>query len=96
MISLFQPELWRQRYEALRQHVLNGGDTLAIPPLGLQLLHRRGVAGWMERWIEAVERSVISATPPLASVLCMADWQQQLTLLLAQMTFQQIHPAMTP
>ena len=90
------PGLWRQRYESLRQHALHGGDTLATPPLGLHLLRQQGVAVWMERWTEAVERSVISAPPPPPSLLCTAGWQQQLTVLLAQMTFQQIHPARTP
>ena len=96
MKSAFLPELWRQRYEALRQHVLSGGDTLVTPPLGLHLLRHQGIAGWMKRWADAVEPPVVAATPPPPSLLCPAGWQQQLTVLLAQMTFPQIHPAMTP
>ena len=96
MSRALQPELWRQRYEALRLHALTGRDTLAVPPLSLHLLQRYGVAGWMEQWIEAIEHSVLVAAPSPPSVLCTVGWQQQLTLLLAQMTFQQIHPAMTP
>ena len=97
MKSASQPELWRQRYEALRQHVLSGHDTLAAPPLGLHLLRHRGIAGWMERWTEAVQSSSVvpSASPP-PSLLCAAGWQHQLTVLLAQMTFQQIHREITP
>jgi len=94
MNSALQPELWRQRYEALRLHALNGRDTLAVPPLGLHLLRHCGVAGWMERWTEAVAPSV--RTAPLLPVLCATGWQQQLTLVLAQMAFPQIHPALTP
>ncbi|MBI1993153.1 MAG: hypothetical protein HYS67_01805 [Deltaproteobacteria bacterium] len=96
MRSVSQPELWRQRYEALRQHALSGRNTLATPPLGLHLLRQQGVAGWMERWSEAVEPSVIGATPPPPSLLCTAGWQEQLTVLLAQMTLQQINPARMP
>jgi hypothetical protein len=97
MKSTSQPELWRQRYEALRQHVLNGGDTLGTAPLGLHLLHYQGVAGWMERWTEAVESSsVVTVTSPPPSLLCTVGWQQQLTVLLAQMTLQQIQPVSTP
>lgn len=96
MRSACQPEVWRQRYEALRLHAMTGRDTLAVPPLGLHLLRHYGIAGWMERWTEAVETSVVAAPPPPPSLLCTAGWQQPLTLLLAQMAFQQIHPAMTP
>jgi hypothetical protein len=96
MRSACQPEVWRQRYEALRLHAMTGRDTLAVPPLGLHLLRHYGIAGWMERWTEAVETSVVAAPPQPPSLLCTAGWQQPLTLLLAQMAFQQIHPAMTP
>jgi hypothetical protein len=96
MRSAAQPELWQQRYEALRRHALTGRDTLAAPPLGLHLFWHYGVAGWIERWTEAVEPSVVAAIPPPPSWLCTSGWQQQLTLLLAQMTFPQIPPAMTP
>jgi len=96
MKSALPSELWRARYEALRQHVLNGGHTLATPPLGLHLVRRQGVAGWMARWTEAVEHSSIGAPPPPPSLPATAEWQEQLTFVLAQMTFQQIHPAMTP
>ena len=96
MMNAAQPELWRQRYEALRRHALTGRDTLAVPPMGMHLLRHYGIAGWMERWPEAVEPSVLTAKPPPPSLLCAAGWQQPLTLLLAQMTFQQIHPALKP
>jgi hypothetical protein len=96
MRSAAQPELWQQRYEALRRHALTGRDTLSVPPLGLHLLRHYGVGGWMERWTEAVETSIVTSTPPPSWRLCTAGWQEQLTLLLAQMTFPQIHPPMTP
>lgn len=96
MKSAFPPDLWQSRYEALRQHVVNGGHTLASPPLGLHLLRCQGVAGWMVRWTQAVEHSNSGAPPPPPSLPAAADWQEQLTLVLAQMTFQQIHPVRTP
>jgi len=79
------PELWRQRYEALRQHALDGRDLLAAPPLGLHLLRCQGLAGWMQRWADAIEGSVVNSTPvPLPDG---PVWQEHLTVLLAQMTF---------
>jgi hypothetical protein len=38
---------WTERYEALRAHALGGG-ALGFAPLGLAVLRRRGVVGWME------------------------------------------------
>jgi hypothetical protein len=97
MKTPFPSELWRPRYEALRQHVLNGHDLLATPPLGLHLLRQHGVAGWMAQWAEALEPSDLGVrSPPPPWLLCPADWQEQLTVLLAQMTFQRIHVARTP
>jgi hypothetical protein len=96
MKSALPPDLWQARYESLRQHVVNGGHTLASPPLGLHLLRCQGVAGWMVRWTQAAEHSNIGVPPPPPSLPAAADWQEQLTLVLAQMTFQQIHPVMTP
>jgi hypothetical protein len=34
------PSIWKQRYESLRQHVLEGGRVLATGPLGLVLVCR--------------------------------------------------------
>jgi hypothetical protein len=82
------PELWRQRYEALRQHALGGRDLLAAPPLGLHLLRSQGLAGWMQRWADATEGGLVNSTPaPLPDG---PVWQEQLTVLLAQMTFPHI------
>jgi hypothetical protein len=87
------PELWRQRYEALRQHALGGRNLLAAPPLGLHLLRCQGLAGWMQRWADAIEGSLVNSTPaPLPDG---PVWQEQLTVLLAQMTFPHLRPHMT-
>jgi hypothetical protein len=86
------PEVWRQRYEVLREHALGGRDLLAAPPLGLHLLRCQGLAGWMERWTDAtgssMESGEMNSTPiPLPNG---PAWQEQLTVLLAQMTFSHI------
>jgi len=87
------PELWRQRYEALRQHALGGRDLLAAPPLGLHLLRCQGLAGWMQRWTDATEGGLAHSTPaPLPDG---PVWQEQLTVLLAQMTFPHLQPPIT-
>ena len=87
------PEVWRQRYEALRQHALGGRDLLAAPPLGLHLLRRQGLAGWMQRWADATEGSRVNSAPaPLPDGPL---WQEQLTVLLAQMTFPHLRPPIT-
>jgi len=96
MRNTSSPELWRARYEALRQHALCEG-TLATPPLGLWLLRQQGLAGWMERWTEAIESSVRTAAAVAPVRFGAAGWPRQpLTLLLAQMALQQIQPMSKP
>ena len=78
---------WTQRYEALRQYVLEGQQRLAAQPLGLALWVAQGMAGWMKQWRELIP----TPSPPVglpAPVLAPAGggWQEQLTCVLAQMT----------
>ena len=80
------PATWTQRYESLRQYVLEGPQVLATPALGLLLLLRQGVAAWMESWdlpAGSPTAGPVSGTIPGPET---PGWQQQLTLLLAQMT----------
>jgi hypothetical protein len=85
---------WIERYETLRRHVLNGGPLLELQPLSLVLWLAQGMAGWMRRWTKAAEvvpSSAVVPRPlpyPTTSLL-----QQQLTLLLAQITVQRLYPA---
>jgi hypothetical protein len=75
---------WRQRYEALRQLAL-GSRLLGADPLGLVLLLRQGVAGWMRSWAGSPLTPL--AAPGLAPALPAApQWQRQLTELLAEMS----------
>ena len=81
------PATWKQRYEALRQLAAAGSLVLGVDPLGLVLLLRQGVAGWMNSWsgpIETTTQTPVSASP--TPVIPTSPWQQQVTELLAQMS----------
>jgi len=83
--------LWRQRYESLRQHVVERPQVLASDPLGLIVVFTRGLADWMQTWWEAPdELPVWAAAPPSARHPATPQWQQQLTGLLAHMTAQHL------
>jgi hypothetical protein len=78
---------WTERYEALRQYVLEGQQRLQAQPLGLVLWVAQGMAGWMKQW-----RELITAPSPPVGLPTPAlgpaggGWQEQLTCVLAQMT----------
>jgi hypothetical protein len=81
------PATWKQRYEALRQLAAAESLVLGMDPLGLVLLLRQGVAGWMRSWSGLIETTVETpapASPP--PVIPTSPWQQQVTELLAQMS----------
>jgi hypothetical protein len=85
--------IWVERYEALRHHVLKAGPVLDLQPLGLVLWLDQGMAGWMRRWAEAVELASSPAVAPSAPPRPIGSlWQQQLTLLLAQITVERLYP----
>jgi hypothetical protein len=94
-ISCASPATWKQRYESLRDHVVEGRRSLGADPLGLVLLCGQGLAGWMRGWREVIVPTPCSSLvlPELLSPMTPL-WQQQLTLLLAQMTSQHL-PALT-
>ena len=79
---------WKQRYEALRQHVLERRQVLGADPLGLVVLLRQGVAGWMKSWWEPPPLPTLPM--PLPSPPPTPQWQQQLTELLAHMTVEHL------
>lgn len=79
------PALWTERYEALRQYILDNRRSLGADPLGLVLLLRQGVAAWMHSWRELGVPILTAVAAPVASPST-PDWQRQLTALLAQMT----------
>ncbi len=93
-LAMASAVLWSRRYEDLRGYALEGRQNLGADPLGLELMCRRGLAGWMRAW---------QAMPPLRPALSLPSpepqfplaplWQQELTLLLAQMTTQQLAAA---
>jgi hypothetical protein len=78
---------WTERYEALRQYVLEGQQRLATQPWGLALWVAQGMAGWMKQWRELITTPI----PPIgwptpAPGPVGGGWQEQLTCVLAQMT----------
>jgi len=85
---------WVERYETLRRHVLAGRAGLALDPLGLVLWLAQGMAGWMCYWAKAVEAppSSPAMVAPLPMFPATSLWQQQITLLLAQITVQRLYP----
>jgi hypothetical protein len=83
--------LWPQRYEALRQHVVERSQILGSEPLGLVVLFTRGLAGWMQSWREApAEPSTTSALRRSLGCPATPQWQEHLTHLLAHMTAQHL------
>jgi len=78
------PALWTRRYETLRQYILDSRRSLSTDPLGLVLLLRQGVAGWMHSWRELGVPALTAVPTPVVSPST-PDWQRQLTALLAQM-----------
>lgn len=77
---------WKQRYEALRQTAVAGGQALGAEPFGLVLLLRQGIANWMHSWPRLAEAQARQPALPPPSVPPSPQWQQQLTTLLAQMS----------
>lgn len=95
------PPPWRNRYEALRGEALgeeSGG--LFAPPLGVYLLRHYGLAEWMRRWPEPAQACGAHAASPRSSgpinpaeLPPVPAWRGQLTVLLAQMAFEQLRSA---
>jgi len=80
--------LWVERYEGLRQYVLEGRQRLQSQPLGLALWVAQGMAGWMGQWRRCLE----PAPPPVAGPARgePAGRSSGLTVLLAQITLQHL------
>jgi hypothetical protein len=93
MATVTPPIAWIERYEALRRHVLLGCQIFDRTPLSLVLWLGQGMAGWMRHWAKAVELAPSPAAAPPPSFAATPLWQQQLTLLLAQITVQRLYPA---
>jgi hypothetical protein len=85
-----QPGTWTERYEALRQYVLEDRHVLQTEPLS------HGMAAWMRKWIQLADASQPLAAPPAVRCPTTSVWQQQLTLLLAQITAHHLQPNPCP
>jgi hypothetical protein len=84
-----------EHYEALRRSAvaLAGERIFSAEPLGAILVVKTGVAGWMRHWRDAagVTARPAAAPAPSSPTICdTQDWQHELTLLLAQMSFQRL------
>ena len=85
---------WTERYETLRRYIVNGDHVFESTPLSLAIWLTQGMAGWMRGWTQAEEVAPSRAVVPLpVRITATALWQQQLTLLLAQITVQRLYPA---
>ena len=84
---------WTERYETLRRYVLEGRQRLQSQPLGLALWLAQGMAGWMRQWRQSLElASAPVSAPPRWPEVSPNQWQQPLTVLLAQMTLPYLEP----
>ena len=80
------PEVYRQRYEPLREQALAGRD--ASRAWGLNLLQTRGVAAWAKAVCEEQTSGSSAIPPPLPltnGVSLPEPVQRQLATLLAEM-----------
>jgi len=81
-----EKEMWKSRYEQLRQQALEPSATVAQDRWGLGLLIRKGVAGWMRAWRDPSGCFDMAAVDQVTSVSApRCSWQQEATLLLANM-----------
>ncbi len=80
---------WKQRYETLRQLMTGSSPIAGTEPLGLVLLVRQGMARWMRSWPESIPAQTSTTLPDSMIIVPKSQWQQQLTLLLAQMSLSQ-------
>jgi hypothetical protein len=84
---------WAERYESLRAYILSERPRFPNPPLGLTLWLAKGMAGWMRQWRELTPATAPPSSPAARfSGPLTGPWQQQLTLLLAQMTLANLQP----
>lgn len=83
-------EVWETRYEQLRKQALEPNDTMAEDRWGLGLLIRKGIAGWMKAWRDPSGSFAMAAADQAVSVSSpRCPWQQEATLLLANMALSQ-------
>ena len=78
--------VWKQRYEALRQLAVGGRQILESDPLGLVLLLRQGIAGWMRGWPELTHTPPPQPARVRLPAVSASGWQHQLTQVLAEMS----------
>lgn len=83
-------------YETLRRHVTGNAGAPGGEPLGLVVISRRGLAGWMQMWRQATTPPTASRSPesgPKPPVD--APVRQELAVLLAQMSVRHLFPILS-
>jgi len=74
-----------EQYEALRQNAVARDSIFSAAPLGVILVVKTGVAGWLQQWRQGAPE-VLPLRPPPSRPSDQPGWQHELTLLLAQIT----------
>ena len=90
--TLTSPAAWKERYETLRRYVVEGRPLFPTQPLGLALGLAQGMAGWMRQWTELIPAPAPPPRPAPLRPAVNGPWQEQLTLVLAQMTLEHLQP----
>ena len=86
--------LWTEHYESLRRHVLTGREHFGAEPLGVGLVRRRGLAGWIAAW-RCATQSPGASLPPPPQVSIPPGRHHELTVLLAEMTAPHLSAALS-
>jgi hypothetical protein len=80
-----EKQTWQDRYEKLRQQALEPNHTVAMDRWGLILLVRKGIAGWMRAWGDSIDCSDLPTEGEFTSINLPRLWQEEATVLLANM-----------
>lgn len=89
-----QPEVWKQRYETLRQHGVERRQIMDADPLGLTLVLKNGLAAWMHTWQASFDGTSKPPAPMSPLLQPSSVSQADLTRLLAHMTQQHLRPSL--
>jgi hypothetical protein len=85
-------QAWKERYEQLRQQALGQSNALTSDRWGLGLLLGRGLAGWMGAWRDPSPGSEPITGQRSPTFDCLpSSWQQEVTLVLANMALSHGH-----
>jgi hypothetical protein len=85
-MSAGDKQAWKERYEQLRHQALGQSSALTSDRWGLGLLVRKGLASWMRAWRDPSSGSEPTSGQRVPASICPpGSWQQEVTVLLANM-----------